>query len=276
MKLANEAAFIILKDYDSRTNLREIIKNKEHSQVFSVSPEGTTIKKDQILSLQENFSKTSLIKGPRIYIIEDIDLISTQAANSLLKFLEEPENNQVYGILTTSNQQAVLPTITSRSQIIRMTESSNDVNEQLKKLDYDHFLSDNIAVLTNNLDEAISLANNESLVKIISYIKDYFKNFTNASYKPILHLNETISNIIYERDLYRTFLELMIYNYTDLVKFVLEEETIFDYDELSKNIKSEYLLKDISLLREEIKRQNAYINISLSVDTLMLSLKKWV
>lgn len=276
INLALEAAYIILKDYDTRDNLKEVIKNKEHTQIFHVSPDGSSIKKDQILSLQEKFSKTSLVSGPRIYIIEDVDLISTQAANSLLKFMEEPENNQVYGILTTSNQQGVLPTITSRSQIIRMTESLNNISDELLKLEYDEFLSLNVEILTNNLEEALNIVNNENYVKVIRFIETYFNNFTNASFKPVISLNQSLGSVITDRDVYQMFLEMMIFNYTDLLKFNLGEESLFKYEKLVKKISSENILKDISLLREEIKRQTAYININLSVDTLMLSLKKWV
>ena len=276
MKLALEVAYVILEDFDKRDNLKEVIKNREHTQVFHVSPEGLSIKKEQILNLQENFSKTSLVSGPRIYIIEDVDLISTQAANSLLKFMEEPDNNMVYGIMTTSNQQGVLPTITSRSQIVRMTESLNNIGDELIKLEYEKYLSLNVEVLTNNLEEAITLVENNDLIAIVKFIEGYFQNFTNASYRPIIELNKSLNTIITDRNNYRLFLELMIFNYADLLKFILGEKPLFKYEKIVKNITSENIIKDINILREEIKRQTAYININLSVDSLMLSLKKWV
>lgn len=276
MGFAKEVAYVILKDFDKRENLKEVITNKEHTQVFHVSPDGNSIKKEQILNLQENFSKTSLVSGPRIYIIEDVDLISTQAANSLLKFMEEPENKMVYGILTTSNQQGVLPTITSRSQIIRMRDSINNVSDELIKLEHERFLSLNIEVLTNNIDEALKLIENNEIISIVKFIESYFKNFTNVSYKPVLELNKSIGNIITDRNNYQLFLELMVFNYTDLLKYLLGEKSLFEYDRIVKNIKSKNIINDTKILREEIKRQTAYININLSVDTLMLSLKKWV
>lgn len=275
LSLAHEVCYLVLKDYDANPNLKTLIKSGEHVQVFHIKSAGSIIKKEQILLLHQAFAKTSLIKGPRFYIIEDVDLISTQAANSLLKFMEEPENNQVYGILTTSNIQGILPTITSRSQIVRMRESTNEVARSLINEEVEDFVSLNLASLTTDLDEAREYLNSESIIAVINYLKTYFENFTNASFQALLEFNNKLSNMIVDRTIYKIFLDLLLFNYNDLLKFILGEESLFEYDELVKNITSENILKDIKLIRNEIKRQNAYININLSVDTLLLHLKRW-
>lgn len=275
LSLAHEVCYLVLKDYDANPNLKTLIKSGEHVQVFHIKSAGSIIKKEQILLLHQAFAKTSLIKGPRFYIIEDVDLISTQAANSLLKFMEEPENNQVYGILTTSNIQGILPTITSRSQIVRMRESTNEVARSLINEEVEDFVSFNLASLTTDLDEAREYLNSESIIAVINYLKTYFENFTNASFQALLEFNNKLSNMIVDRTIYKIFLDLLLFNYNDLLKFILGEESLFEYDELVKNITSENILKDIKLIRNEIKRQNAYININLSVDTLLLHLKRW-
>src|SRR5690554_5579691 len=263
LSLAHEVCYLVLKDYDTNPNLKTLIKSGEHVQVFHIKSAGSIIKKEQILLLHQAFAKTSLIKGPRFYIIEDVDLISTQAANSLLKFMEEPENNQVYGILTTSNIQGILPTITSRSQIVRMRESTNEVARSLINEEVEDFFSFNLASLTTDLDEAREYLNSESIIAVINYLKTYFENFTNASFQALLEFNNKLSNIIVDRTIYKIFLDLLLFNYNDLLKFILGEESLFEYDELVKNITSENILKDIKLIRNEIKRQNAYININL-------------
>ena len=50
------------------------------------------ISKEQVNELQEEFAKTSLVEGTRIYIVDGIDTASSAAQNSLLKFIEEPIN----------------------------------------------------------------------------------------------------------------------------------------------------------------------------------------
>lgn len=51
--------------------------------------------------------------------IKDIDSATNEAANAFLKNLEEPQEN-IYFALSTTNLHAVLPTIVSRCQVIRV------------------------------------------------------------------------------------------------------------------------------------------------------------
>lgn len=128
------------------------------ANVHYIEPSGTVIKKEQILSLQEEFSKTSLVEGKRVYVIEDIELISTSAANSLLKFLEEPNSSATYGFLLSEHIDQVLPTILSRAQKVTLPNTS------LKAL-YHSFSQDDIdpfklktVLLWAHDEESVSLA----------------------------------------------------------------------------------------------------------------------
>ena len=96
----------------------------------------TYIKKDEIQALKSDLSVKSFY-GKKIYWIKDIEKMTEQAANSLLKFLEEPEDD-IIAILSCKNISAVLPTIISRCQQIKLVGQSEDnevaINEELTKL----------------------------------------------------------------------------------------------------------------------------------------------
>ena len=96
----------------------------------------TSIKKDEIQALKSDLSVKSFY-GKKIYWIKDIEKMTEQAANSLLKFLEEPEDD-IIAILSCKNISAVLPTIISRCQQIKLVGQSEDnevaINEELTKL----------------------------------------------------------------------------------------------------------------------------------------------
>ncbi|XEC95004.1 DNA polymerase III subunit delta' [Paenibacillus tarimensis] len=83
--------------------------------LLHIIPDGATIKIDQIRDLQREFAYRNGGSRRKVYIMEQADKLTIQAANSLLKFLEEPLSPLV-AILITDNGQAVLPTIRSRSQ----------------------------------------------------------------------------------------------------------------------------------------------------------------
>ncbi|MBB5183817.1 hypothetical protein [Catenisphaera adipataccumulans] len=72
------------------------------------------IKKKDIAALQRFFEETG-VSAHRLYILEDFDQATPDAANSLLKFLEEPQPG-IIGILIADEKANVLPTIQSRCQ----------------------------------------------------------------------------------------------------------------------------------------------------------------
>ncbi|MFC0334205.1 DNA polymerase III subunit delta' [Paenibacillus sepulcri] len=80
-----------------------------------VEPDGSSIKIDQIRELQRELAYRSSGAERKIYIMQRAETMTPQAANSLLKFLEEPQT-LVVAILLTENGQAMLPTVRSRTQ----------------------------------------------------------------------------------------------------------------------------------------------------------------
>ena len=269
----DEISYLVLKDHDLRSNLKDLIKDNNHSQIMYIKPETNVIKKEQILNLQKEFSKTSLINAPRIYIIESVDLISIEAANSLLKFMEEPENSSVLGILTSTNVSKVMPTIISRAQVIRvLDENKDDIYNALLEDEVSSYIAKSISYLTNDLTEAKELVHDLNLIQVIEFIFNYFYEYNNRS---LLDLNP-LTNIIADRKLYQRFIELMIINYNELLKYKLDTN-IFLVDIINDNnskLKNKHILRNIELLKNELIKQNSYININLSLDVLMINLMK--
>jgi DNA polymerase III subunit delta' len=104
----------------------------------------TEIGIDEIKRLQQLASLPPFEGKNKIFIINGIDHISTDAANSLLKTLEEPLPGVVL-ILLASEENKVLPTIISRcqrirlkpvpqSEILQLLQSSYNVDAEKAKL----------------------------------------------------------------------------------------------------------------------------------------------
>lgn len=93
------------------------VEHGNHPDLTLLKPDGASIKIDQIRELQRVFSYRSEGINPKVYIIDGADRMTVQAANSLLKFLEEPPSPAV-GILISDNSRSLLPTIQSRTQRI--------------------------------------------------------------------------------------------------------------------------------------------------------------
>lgn len=91
-----------------------------HPDFVLIDGEYQTIRKEDIKTLESKFSYSALEKGHRLtYVIHRIENITEEAANALLKFLEEAKEGQV-AFLTSYNVDRVLPTILSRSLTVRV------------------------------------------------------------------------------------------------------------------------------------------------------------
>ncbi|MCB0384872.1 MAG: DNA polymerase III subunit [Bdellovibrionales bacterium] len=89
----------------------------ESEALLHVAPDGSQIKMDQAQEILRFLNLQAWGKA-RVIIIEDAHLLNVQAANALLKSLEEPPEKTFF-ILTALNAYGVLPTIRSRSQVSR-------------------------------------------------------------------------------------------------------------------------------------------------------------
>lgn len=104
------------------------IEHGNNPDVRCIQPDGNWIKLDTVRALKRDFQYSARPKHTRVVIIEQADALRVEAANALLKFLEEPVS-QMVAILLTENIQAVLPTILSRCQRILFRENSSSEGE---------------------------------------------------------------------------------------------------------------------------------------------------
>lgn len=90
----------------------ERILNHNHPDVMMLKTSTQSIKVDDIRNLKQEMSKTGVEGNQRVFIVEDADKMTAGAANSLLKFFEEPVPGMTV-ILTATAKNQLLPTITS-------------------------------------------------------------------------------------------------------------------------------------------------------------------
>lgn len=88
-----------------------------HPDFLHIVPQGAVIKIDQIRELKKALSFPPLGGEYRVTLLEDVHTMRREAANSLLKLLEEPPAGNVL-LLTADESEPLLPTITSRCQVI--------------------------------------------------------------------------------------------------------------------------------------------------------------
>lgn len=101
--------------------LKEMLAVSPHD-VYEISPDGISIKVDQIRSLGDRLCRSPLA-SMHFVLIHPADQMNTASANSLLKLLEEPLGKTLF-LLSTTHHKKLLPTIRSRAAVLRDTLSS--------------------------------------------------------------------------------------------------------------------------------------------------------
>lgn len=91
-----------------------------HPDLLTIAPDGAVIKIHQVRELQQKMTLRPMSAACRFVIFNEADALNQEAANALLKSLEEPPPQTVL-ILITARPHALLPTVVSRCQPIRFS-----------------------------------------------------------------------------------------------------------------------------------------------------------
>ncbi len=110
---------------------------------------------DEIRELKNKVSLVPSISKYKVYIIDEVHMLSTSAFNALLKTLEEPPSHVIF-ILATTDPHKVLPTILSRCQRFDFKKVSDlSIKDRLKNISK----MENIDIEEDALIEISRLAN---------------------------------------------------------------------------------------------------------------------
>ena len=111
-------------------NCREIV-NGSHPDVVEIDAASNN-GVDEVRDLIDKVKYSPILGKYKVYIIDEVHMMSTGAFNALLKTLEEPPAHVIF-ILATTEPHKVLPTIVSRCQRFDFGRiSSNDIKERVK------------------------------------------------------------------------------------------------------------------------------------------------
>ncbi|MFA6627247.1 MAG: hypothetical protein WCQ80_00335 [Bacilli bacterium] len=253
---------------------------KPNPYIFFITPDGESIKKDQILQLEHEFSMTSTNK--RIFIIEHIDKASTASANSLLKFLEDAWEG-CYGILLTENINLVLPTIISRSQVVKFLPlDRKNIDTELRRQGVDPHIATTVSLLTNDIEEAAALAADPLVLQTLELVKTIGMSFEDDEQDPILILSTQGRFLLNQgsKTNYQYFIDSLIALQNDKIKYILHSEKALVYtDLLSSGIIRISLTKQLKILEimMEIKAKMRYnINIELALMNMLVEIMRCI
>lgn len=221
---------------NSTEKIAKLIDDNNYPDIVVVSSDSLTIKKEQIIDLEKEFNNKSLFDNKRIYIIKESEKLNASSANTILKFLEEPEDD-IVAILLTDNRYHVIDTILSRCQVLSLKENFYDIN-----------FSDEIMDLLE-----LFLSPKKYFINPKNVYSVYFTDKINAK-----ELLNNISNIL-----------ISSINYS-----ILKEKNEYSdiFDNILKNNDINKLVNILSILDDEIYKLNFNVNLKLWLDSLFCKL----
>lgn len=256
------------------------IKHGNHPDIYWLEPEGASIKIDQIRSLQKEFAYRGVETAKKVYIIQHVELMTTQAANSLLKFLEEPHPGTT-ALLLTEQKQRLLPTILSRCQELKFPPPSpNRLIASLTQT-YPLPLATSACHITADLVKASEFCEADWFAELRSLMIQLLEESLSSMYQAIVFIQDKWLAIAKEREQIDVSLELLLLWYKDLLylKIDLEDQVVYidQTERLKKQVafmSKEKIARGIEAILAAKKRLYAHVNPQLLLEQLVIRLQE--
>ncbi|MBE6138642.1 MAG: hypothetical protein E7173_02725 [Firmicutes bacterium] len=246
----------------------EKIANNSFSELEIIEPDGIWIKKEQLDKLQKKFSTKSLESGKKVYIINHTEKLNVSAANSILKFLEEPEDN-IVAILLVDNTYSLLDTIISRCHIIKLNNCCNFHNELTTIEKVSNYLF-------NNLEEINKFVEQSKESNYIADILNIIKKLESTGIELILEENKIFSTFLRDKSDFSNFLDIVILYYKDVLDYKLSQKiTVFNDSKehvvsVSEINTINQIIRKIEILTKTKERIKYNCNLNLILDKLII------
>ena len=134
---------------------------------------------DEIRELIDKVKYGTILGRYKVYIIDEVHMLSTGAFNALLKTLEEPPSHVIF-ILATTEPHKILPTILSRCQRYDFNKvSESDIKERIKTI----LLNENVEYNEEAIDLIVNLADGgmRDALSILEKVLAYSNNTLNVN-----------------------------------------------------------------------------------------------
>ncbi len=226
----------------TKCNICKRISSNSFGELHIIEPINGLIKKEEIINIKNKFNTNSIEGKNQVYIIKSPEKMNDAAANSLLKFLEEPDSNTVC-IFTTTNLDAVINTIVSRCQIIKLNNY-----EEKRGIEY---------------VKKISLLNEDEISLALEFAFDIENNIDKAKYKI-----KNYTDVFSTKEKLKNMFNTLILIYKDILNYKLFNKMLYFEDEtgiknISETVLDGIIIKKISCILDNINKLNYNVNISL-------------
>lgn len=226
----------------------ERVENKLHTDMLIIDSdeiEKNDIKIDDVRKLYNFISLTPSESNARVVIIDSADYLNNNAANAILKILEEPTKN-TFLILVSHKPAFILPTIKSRCReikfqnlndadtdaIIRQNITAKNFNDDLEEIDFAKLIS------SNSPGQAIFYYNNKAYA-IYNELQSNLDNLPSFTYQKVKKLSDISSKtketwVSFEQIFTHAFYENLKADNQNFISSSDKEKILEKYSQITK------------------------------------------
>lgn len=244
------------------------ISSGSHPDIITVKPEGASIKIAQMRMMQERAFYKCYEGRIKVIMVEEAQLLTSEAANSLLKILEEPPRDTLFILITQDTRKLPL-TVLSRCQGIPFTWlSDDDIADIFAQQGLEVRIP--LVLAQGSMGRALVLNEKTKLSALIQEVGEMLAGLKNSGYHEIFSQAEKLEK---DKELVSLTLEILAAHYRDqLIREInrpggqhdtgtllaLEEITKVDYY-LKSNANTRLVLEVLLInLRNIERRERGY------------------
>ena len=252
------------------------IESGNHPDIIHIAPSRNIIKISQIRDLCHTLSMKPYEAKMRVVMISEAQHMNLEAANALLKILEEPPEQTVI-ILTALNTVQLLPTIVSRCQEIRFGPISrnNLIRLLCDKQGAETTVAGMIAAMANgSISKAVAMSD-DRWIRHRDWLIQELETLGSGSIRRVMAIAEKLSS---RKDQLSDDLEVILTWLRDLWMVRIDPEKIVNIDRtdairsISGSIPPSALLSKITAVQNSQKALQTHTNLRLLLENLMLQL----
>lgn len=185
----------------------------EHPNLWQIKPDGQSIKVDQIRQLQQEFVRSGFESRLQFFTISHADKMNASAANSLLKFLEEPAGSFV-AILETDSPGKILPTIQSRCQILHFAPlNTQALVEKLVEAGIGTESATLLAALTNSYQKAVEISQEEWFNEAKVAVSQWYLYLANNDLMAFVYVQKKLTALAKEKERQQLLLQMLMQHF---------------------------------------------------------------
>jgi len=255
------------------------IKRHNHPDIFLIEAEGQFIRIAAIREIQEQMTFRPMEGKKRVYVIDNADRMNEQAANALLKTLEEPSASNIL-ILVTAKPYTLPSTIISRCRHMRFNPVAIDTVTKFL-IERQNMEKQSALLLAGLSGGSISQALELNKEDVIAYRAEILKMLASTKKSDPMSLLAFASFFGQDKReikqgfniLQSCFRDALVYKETSNNQMLINQDETSFIASLAERLTGSQILQNIALLEKAFETMEHNVNKTLTLETMAFKLQ---